>query len=191
MKRAYSLFEIILVVVILVILLFLSNFNFQRNELNEAKEQLLFHINMIKIQANNDNTFDVNDKNWFKKYWRIQFHNKNKYSGYSIYKDINLNNSADRNDIYLKDSNSGLIICGNDYVFDDELRFTKVNLLKKYNILVSVKNACRSRQILFDNQARVNCINKDSINSTQSLKSGIIIKLYKAENKKNFVEIML
>ena len=84
-----------------------------------------------------------------------------------------------------------MIICGNDFVFKDELRFTKVNLLKKYNILISVKNACHSRQILFDSLSRIHCVNKDDLTWSKSLQNGIVIRLYKAENKKVFVDIKL
>jgi len=44
-----------------------------RNSLVEAADQVAAHIRYTQQLAMNDNKFDPNDPNWFKKLWRIQF----------------------------------------------------------------------------------------------------------------------
>ncbi|QLI05818.1 putative type II secretion system protein [Candidatus Campylobacter infans] len=79
MKKAFTLLELIFVVVIAGILAFVLIPKSSDTKLLESANQLISHIRYAQQLALNNDQFDPNDKNWYKKMWRIEFENNGTY----------------------------------------------------------------------------------------------------------------
>jgi prepilin-type N-terminal cleavage/methylation domain-containing protein len=88
MKRfAFTLLELVFVIIVIGILAVLAMPNFNRNPLVEAAEQVAGHIRYTQHLAMVDDKFDPNDQLWFRENWQIEFKSAtNVY--YEIYSDI-------------------------------------------------------------------------------------------------------
>ena len=90
MKKAFTMLELIFVIVIVGILSFIAASSFQRNTLREAADQLVSHIRYTQHLAMMDDKFDPNDNDWYLGRWQIVFAN-NSGSGdrwaYTIFSD--------------------------------------------------------------------------------------------------------
>jgi len=90
MKKAFTLLELVFVIVVIGILAAVIIPNTRRDTLREAAIQLVSHIRYTQHLALVDDKFDANDANWYKKRWQIAFHNgantNNKWS-YTIFSD--------------------------------------------------------------------------------------------------------
>lgn len=73
MKKAFTMIELIFIIVVVGILAAVAIPQINRNSLVEAADQVVSHIRYTQQLAMNDDKFDPNDPNWFKKLWRIQF----------------------------------------------------------------------------------------------------------------------
>lgn len=80
MKRAFSLIELVIVIVVIAIIAIIAIPKFQRDNLQEAADQILSHIRYTQQLAMLDNKFDPNDETWYKTRWTIEF-TKNAYVG--------------------------------------------------------------------------------------------------------------
>ena len=77
MKKAFTMLELIFVIVIVGILSFIAASSFQRNTLREAADQLVSHIRYTQHLAMMDDKFKsngANAQNWFRENWQIRFH---------------------------------------------------------------------------------------------------------------------
>lgn len=79
MKKAFTLLELIFVVVIAGILAFVLIPKSSDTKLLESANQLISHIRYAQQLALNNDQFDPNDKDWYKKMWRIEFENNGTY----------------------------------------------------------------------------------------------------------------
>ena len=90
MKKAFTLLELVFVVIVIGILAASIIPRVGSNKLQEAAIQLVSHIRYTQHLAMIDDTFNKDDINWYKKRWQIAFHNgnntNNKWS-YSIFSD--------------------------------------------------------------------------------------------------------
>lgn len=90
MKKAFSLIELIFVIVAVGIIAIVAIPKFKRDNLQEAADQILSHIRYTQQLAMLDNKFDPNDSTWYKARWQIFFSNTNEtgniYS-YTIFSD--------------------------------------------------------------------------------------------------------
>ena len=134
-KRAFTLLELIIVIIIISILSSIIIQRTDKNDLYKAANQLLFHIRYTQHLAFIDNVFSPNDKNWFKKRWQIQFHSTvGTYDitwSYSIYKDITLSgNDNSKRELAKDPMNRKKLLSGgfNSLAVDDE-DFTKSMML--------------------------------------------------------------
>ena len=73
MKKAFTMIELIFIIVVVGILAAVAVPQINRNSLVEAADQVAAHIRYTQQLAMNDNKFDPDDPDWFKKLWRIQF----------------------------------------------------------------------------------------------------------------------
>ncbi|NLY03804.1 MAG: prepilin-type N-terminal cleavage/methylation domain-containing protein, partial [Campylobacter sp.] len=95
--RAFTMLELIVVVIVVGILSVIVIPNFDRNTLFEASNQIVGHIRYTQHLAMNDDKFNPDDSTWFKDRWTIEFNNADvnnigSYSGtswrYSVYSDF-------------------------------------------------------------------------------------------------------
>jgi len=75
MKKAFTMLELIFVIVIVGILSFIAASSFQRNTLREAADQVVSHIRYTQHLAMMDDKFKPNDSEWYKGRWQIFFAN--------------------------------------------------------------------------------------------------------------------
>jgi type II secretory pathway pseudopilin PulG len=73
MTKAFTLLELIFIIVIVGVLSTFITSSFQQNTLQEAANQLLSHIRYTQYLALNDNKFNSRKPTWFKERWQIQF----------------------------------------------------------------------------------------------------------------------
>lgn len=72
-RRAFTMIELVFVIVIVGIISVMIAPNFQGNNLRQAADQVVSHIRYTQHLAMMDNKFDVNDNKWFRKRWQIRF----------------------------------------------------------------------------------------------------------------------
>ena len=75
MKKAFTMIELIFIIVVVGILAAVAVPQINRNSLVEAADQVVSHIRYTQQLAMNDNKFNASDQNWFRRLWRIQFTN--------------------------------------------------------------------------------------------------------------------
>ncbi|CZE47739.1 prepilin-type N-terminal cleavage/methylation domain-containing protein [Campylobacter geochelonis] len=101
--KAFTLMELVLVIVVVGILSALVIPRLERNALLEAANQIVSHIRYTQHLAMMDNKFDANDTTWFKERWTIEFNNARVNNTtewrYHVYADTsksgNLNSAAE------------------------------------------------------------------------------------------------
>ncbi len=192
MKHAFTLVELIIIVIIIGIIAVTASTSFYKDRLTPATNQLLEHIRYTQQLALNqdmfipspyfsiysDTTQALKDsKQWFKKWWRIQFHNNGSYSVYSDHPTKGSSNQydsdVDDNDLVAKDPLTGLYLFGNlsgSSIYEGDERLGLVDMQKVYGVTVSINSACTGAHILFDHMGRPHCkksakgVNVDSLN---------------------------
>ncbi|MDO5046114.1 pilus assembly FimT family protein [Campylobacter sp.] len=91
MKKAFTMLELVVVIVVIGILAAMAIPRLERDNLAEAVDQIVSHIRYTQHLAMQDNRFDPNDSSWYKKRWSITFNEVNvcgsKEWRYSIYTD--------------------------------------------------------------------------------------------------------
>lgn len=73
MKKAFTMVELIIVMVIIGILAFFLMPNNADTKTLEAARQIISHIRYAQHLALNNDKFDSNDTTWYKKFWRVSF----------------------------------------------------------------------------------------------------------------------
>lgn len=90
-RKAFTMLELILVIVITGILAAIAIPRIERNSLIECADQVINHIRYTQHLAIDDHKFNSNDPDWYRKYWRIVFHNFTTGADgwrYTIFQDI-------------------------------------------------------------------------------------------------------
>lgn len=95
MKKAFTLLELVFVIILIGILASIFWSKNYSNKAGEAAAQIISHIRYTQHLALSDDKFDANDANWYKKLWRIGFNNnaqcsesgKNEWC-YAVYNNI-------------------------------------------------------------------------------------------------------
>lgn len=97
MKKAFTLIELIFVLVVIGVIAAVSLPNLNKNDLSKAAVQVATHIRYTQHLAMMDDKFDKTDSNWYKKRWQIQF-NKTIDTidvwAYTIYSDYTISGNA-------------------------------------------------------------------------------------------------
>ena len=175
MKKAFTMIELIFIIVVVGILAAVAVPQINRNSLVEAADQVAAHIRYTQQLAMNDNKFDPDDPDWFKKLWRIQFSYTNAKGSaegwtYTVYYDStmsgNPNGSADLSDLSRVDfaidpQNPNKILSAgfqNQAINRNAERINKkLNLSKTYDIRNVEFTNCGDRAnqtIVFDSYGR-------------------------------------
>lgn len=87
MKKAFTMLELVFVIVVVGILSYFVSTGFQRNPLREAADQVVSHIRYTQHLAMMDDKFSATDSNWFLGRWQIRFSTANGYQSYFIMAD--------------------------------------------------------------------------------------------------------
>ncbi|EQB40190.1 hypothetical protein M947_03975 [Sulfurimonas hongkongensis] len=174
MKKAFTMMELIFVLIVIGILAAVILPEMKSNKLREAAIQVVSHIRYTQHLAMVDDKFDVNDADWYKKRWQIQFNKTIEGEdiwAYTIYSDETLSDNANAiNEIardpqnsnqYMSGGASGFILLG------DIRRNKKMALQETYDITnVSFSNCgSTARRITFDHIGRPLFGNPNSANS--------------------------
>jgi len=100
MKRAFTMLELVFVIVVIGILAATIIPSTKTNPLQEAAIQLVSHIRYTQHLAMVDDRFDINDNEWFQERWQLKFSNTdgsgNRWA-YAIFSDGNTGASHDGN----------------------------------------------------------------------------------------------
>ncbi len=96
MHKAFTMLELVFVIVIVGILSVMIAPNFQGNNLREAADQVVSHIRYTQHLAMMDNKFSTTENNWFLRRWTIRFQQNVTFGGipnngvwtYTVYSDI-------------------------------------------------------------------------------------------------------
>jgi prepilin-type N-terminal cleavage/methylation domain-containing protein len=90
MKKAFTLIELVFVIIVIGILSSIAMSSFNRPTLIEAANQVVSHLRYTQHLAMMDNKFDPNDPNWFKSRWQLFFaktDGSDKQWAYTIFSD--------------------------------------------------------------------------------------------------------
>lgn len=96
MKKAFTMLELVFVIVVLGILSYMVASSFQRNPLREAADQVVMHIRYTQHLAMMDDKFDPSEQQWFMRRWALRFQQNVVFGGiahnnvwaYTIFSDI-------------------------------------------------------------------------------------------------------
>ncbi|MDY0123654.1 type II secretion system protein [Sulfurimonas sp.] len=136
MKKAFTMLELVFVIVVIGILAAVVIPRIGSNKLQEAAIQVVSHIRYTQHLALVDDKFNEAPvaNEWYKKRWQIQFESGAVEVGYMIYSDINHGGNADAGEFAIDPLSRKTISEGSDIA----------NLKKKYGITqVQFDNTCR------------------------------------------------
>ena len=176
-KKAFTMIELIMIIVVVGILSVIIIPRIDRNTLLEATNQIVSHIRYTQHLAMMDNKYNPKDPNWYKKRWMIEFTanshsiNNNDCQGnclaYQIYSDTTTSGNLNSSNEVAKDPNNP-----NRYLSagwsgmsnpDKAKRNPNLNIEKKYGIKEisfskncggGTKNNNRNKSISFDEVGR-------------------------------------
>lgn len=164
-KKAFTMLELVFVIVVIGILAAVIIPNTRTNPLQEAAIQLLSDIRYTQHLAMVNDTYDPNDANWYKRRWQIVF-SSGIYTGgteaYTIFSDRagNATGDAQESEIAINPQNSTQIMTGG-YGNAAAIDFTSAGFkgMKKLNIgysygVTSVTLSCGGARISFDHLGR-------------------------------------
>ncbi len=182
-SRAFTMLELVMVIVIVGIISVMIAPNFQGNNLRQAADQVVSHIRYTQHLAMMDNKFNNTDRQWFKDRWQISFGRAlggNDIWPYTIFSDrsnrdrnANLTNEIARNPLNPGVLNNvGQMIADSGYYlsggangvlnFGDSRITTSMQLNEEYGVQrVLFSDTCtnnqginQSRRVIFDSVGR-------------------------------------
>ena len=174
MKKAFSMLELVFVIVVIGILALAVISKNDNSKLMQAAVQLVAHIRYTQHLAMVDDRFKVNDTAWYKSRWTILFNKDNnaddKYA-YTIFTDESKTGNPDYKEIANDPSKSGKLLSGGfaglakldikklDGANPEQFIGTKeLNIGRTYGVIsVNFSSSCsyyKSEKISFDYQGR-------------------------------------
>ncbi|NLC28414.1 MAG: type II secretion system protein [Campylobacteraceae bacterium] len=160
-KSAFTMIELVFVIVVAGIIAVIALPRFDRNNLQEAADQVMNHLRYTQHLAMQDDKFSPNDANWHKKRWQLIFTQENESENlfsYTIFSDTAGTSSGNPDDGEIAKNPldpTKLLTGGANGVETTDKRATqKMNLGKAYGITnVKLSTPCSissSRRIVFD-----------------------------------------
>jgi type II secretory pathway pseudopilin PulG len=163
MKKAFTMMELLFVIIIITFLAAALTPKTSSNKLYEAATQLISHIRYTQHLAIMDDKFDPNDSRWFKKRWQIIFSESN-YTGdkpaYTIFSDRSgsASGNPDRSEIAVNPLDYSKVLSGGhsgtiDFrdPKDKKIATKEMNLGFSYGVQsYSLEGGCSGARISFD-----------------------------------------
>lgn len=172
MNKAFTMLELVFVIVIIAIMSALMIPDMQSNKLREAAIQLVSHIRYTQHLAMIDDKYADNraSKPWYSKRWQIIFSNSTRNPGvtYSIFSDYSGTGNPDLIEIAKNPANTQKVLSGGhpNIHSDKELLSEKLNLSKSYGVDgYRLSGGCSGARISFDYLGRPMKGNPMTLNS--------------------------
>ena len=146
-RKAFTMLELVVVMVILGVIINISMPNLSRNSRNIMTQQVVEHIRYAQHLAMQDDRFNPDDTNWFRKLWKVRFSQitKDNYgTAYSIHREGDGGNitQLNKDDPIAIDPLTGKLLTGGnnegyDYFTATDLEkiTKKMNLSQEYGVL--------------------------------------------------------
>jgi prepilin-type N-terminal cleavage/methylation domain-containing protein len=161
MKKAFTMIELVFVVIIIGIMSAVLAPRADNNSLQQATNQIISHIRYTQHLALSDDKFSNSDRDWYKKRWQIQFSDNKtgdsvKNWKYVVYSDLTLSNNANsKSEVAHNPKNINQYLIGWK---TSGLTITKsLNIGKTFGIKnIVFKDGCKgqSKRIFFDRIGR-------------------------------------
>ncbi|MFA5454650.1 MAG: prepilin-type N-terminal cleavage/methylation domain-containing protein [Sulfurimonas sp.] len=168
MKKAFTMMELIFVIVVIGILAAVVIPRTGSNKLNEAAIQVVSHIRYTQHLAMVDDKFDTGDSVWYKKRWQIVFSTDDSYAdnkpSYSIFYDKDADGTVDQSELAKNNLDQSRYLTGgltgysalnitNPSTF---IGTSALNIGKSYGITdITLSSSCSTgTKIAFDNLGR-------------------------------------
>ncbi len=166
MKKAFTMIELVFVIVVIGILAAVIIPNTRTNPLYEAATQLVSHIRYTQHLAMVDDKFNANDSNWYKNKWQLLFGKSNtgskntgNYYAYTIFSDY-LGTSAGNPELAemaINPLDNTKVLSGGysgEIDWEDSQATKKLNIGYSYGVDNVTQSGCGAKRISFDNLGR-------------------------------------
>lgn len=162
MKKAFTMIEMIFVIIVIGILSAIAIPRVSENHLNEAADQVISHIRYTQHLAMQDNKFDARDEDWYKMRWQIIF-NHDAFSdeqwAYTIFSDRlgTHTGNPDLGEIAVNPQNPNQLLTGGfagTIKYDNEKATKSMNLGNKYDVDAITFSKCGAHRVSFDSYGR-------------------------------------
>ncbi len=163
MKKAFTLLELVLVVIVIGIISVAMIPRLHDNSLRKAADQIIFHLKYTRHLAMMDNRFDpVSDDQWYKTRWQLYFANcggTKDTCAYSVFSDWagHHTGNPDPKELAINPLNHSQLLTGGmsgNYLvkYEDKEAMKSLNIGQKYHIKKIQMSHCGSsaRRIAFD-----------------------------------------
>ncbi len=162
MKKAFTMMELIFVIVVIGILAAVVIPRTGSNKLHEAAIQVVSHIRYTQHLAMVDDKFDAADATWYEKRWQIIF-GASAYTGgnnkpaYTIFSDTSGTGQPDISEMAINPLDSSKMLSGgySGILYSTDSRATKEMNLSYYGITgYSLAGGCSGARVSFDHLGR-------------------------------------
>lgn len=187
MKKAFTLFEILVVIIVIGIMAAFVAPNFGRDDLRLAADQIATHIRYTQHLAMIDDKYDPGNADWYRGRWQIYFINEvngQEQANYAIFSDQKsqktnkYDGNPNKDEIAKNPSNSSQHLISEHAGISGIKPTPEVGLKEKYNIKSTAlecgrKNSSKnsSTRIFFDELGRPYSGNLQNSNGKPSIKS--------------------
>ena len=168
MKYAFTLLELIFVIIVIGIIATIAIPKFSKNDLSSAAAQVISHIKYTQHLAMLDDKYDATNTTWYRARWQIAFSKGNGTQSYYIFSDYKSDNgNPDANEangyseVAVDPLNKNKYLIGTKYqnfYNDDSFRINKRLDLKDtygvHDIKMSGGSSSPAKRILFDVMGR-------------------------------------
>lgn len=153
MKRfAFTMLELVFVLIVIGILAVFAMPNFNRHPLQEAAEQVASHIRYTQHLAMVDDKFDPTMPLWFRENWQIEFNSGPSLVYYEIYSDTDHNGNSDsvHHKEFATDPLTGDSLIGTSDITDLKKRFG----INSVSFSANCKGNGTGKELSFDHLGR-------------------------------------
>ncbi len=139
MKKAFTMLELVIVIVIIGILAATVTPAFQRDTDAEAAQQFMNHVRYTQHLAMVDDKFDPNRANWFLSRWQIRLNTNGKYV---IGSDDNLDGDLVESELATNPLDASRRLDGGIITTDSSIVTSELDLNSAYNANIAFSAGC-------------------------------------------------